>query len=125
MLLAQVQGLGRLTRSDDLDRPTAGRTWSMSQSRDIAAMACTPLSGRSGRPLAAKRRNYPLVDTPKRSWRTGLPRRRARPLRWDAIDIYRLGDGMTVEEWAADDMTTILARSWGVHATVTVRTGGA
>jgi hypothetical protein len=43
----------------------------MSQSRDIAAMACTPLSGRSGRPLAAKKRCYPLVDAPKRSWRKG------------------------------------------------------
>jgi hypothetical protein len=48
--------------------PMAGRTWSMSQSRETAAMACTPLSGRSVRPLAAKR-DYPLVDTRKHLWR--------------------------------------------------------
>jgi predicted ester cyclase len=27
---------------------------------------------------------------------------------WDAIDIYRLAEGMIVEEWAADDTTAIL-----------------
>ena len=26
-----------------------------------------------------------------------------RRVRWDAVDIYRLADGMIVEEWAADD----------------------
>jgi SnoaL-like polyketide cyclase len=31
-----------------------------------------------------------------------------RRLRWDAVDIYRLADGMIVEEWAADDMAAIL-----------------
>jgi predicted ester cyclase len=31
-----------------------------------------------------------------------------RRVRWDAVDIYRLGDGMIVEEWAADDMAAIL-----------------
>jgi len=31
-----------------------------------------------------------------------------RRVRWDAVDIYRLADGMIVEEWAADDATAIL-----------------
>jgi len=29
-------------------------------------------------------------------------------LRWDAVDVYRLADGMIVEEWAADDLAAIL-----------------
>jgi len=31
-----------------------------------------------------------------------------RRVRWDAVDVYRLKDGMIVEEWAADDMLAIL-----------------
>lgn len=31
-----------------------------------------------------------------------------RQMRWDAVDVYRLADGMIVEEWAADDLTSIL-----------------
>ncbi len=31
-----------------------------------------------------------------------------RRVRWDAIDIYRLANGMIVEEWADDDSTAIL-----------------
>lgn len=31
-----------------------------------------------------------------------------RRVRWDAVDVYRLADGMIVEEWAADDLTAIL-----------------
>jgi predicted ester cyclase len=31
-----------------------------------------------------------------------------RRLRWDAFDIYRLSDGMIVEEWAGDDLAAIL-----------------
>jgi predicted ester cyclase len=31
-----------------------------------------------------------------------------RRLRWDAVDIYRLSDGMIVEEWAGDDIAAIL-----------------
>jgi predicted ester cyclase len=31
-----------------------------------------------------------------------------RRVRWDAVDIYRLADGMIVEEWAADDLAAIL-----------------
>ncbi len=31
-----------------------------------------------------------------------------RRVRWDAVDIYRLADGMIVEEWAGDDTTAIL-----------------
>jgi predicted ester cyclase len=31
-----------------------------------------------------------------------------RPVRWDALDIYRLADGMIVEEWAGDDLAAIL-----------------
>ncbi len=31
-----------------------------------------------------------------------------RRVRWDAVDIYGLADGMIVEEWAADDTTAIL-----------------
>ena len=30
-----------------------------------------------------------------------------RRVRWDAVDVYRLREGMIVEEWAADDMTAI------------------
>ena len=31
-----------------------------------------------------------------------------RRVRWDAVDVYRLADGLIVEEWAADDLTAIL-----------------
>ena len=31
-----------------------------------------------------------------------------RRVRWDAVDVYRLTDGMIVEEWAGDDTTAIL-----------------
>jgi len=31
-----------------------------------------------------------------------------RRVRWDAFDIYRLADGMIVEEWAGDDLAAIL-----------------
>jgi predicted ester cyclase len=31
-----------------------------------------------------------------------------RRVRWDAIDVYRLADGMIVEEWAGDDLAAIL-----------------
>lgn len=31
-----------------------------------------------------------------------------RRVRWDALDIYRLEDGMIVEEWAGDDLAAIL-----------------
>jgi predicted ester cyclase len=31
-----------------------------------------------------------------------------RPVRWDAVDVYRLRDGKISEEWAADDLTAIL-----------------
>ena len=31
-----------------------------------------------------------------------------RRVRWGAIDIYRVANGMIVEEWAADDSTAIL-----------------
>ncbi len=31
-----------------------------------------------------------------------------RRVRWDAVDVYRLADGMIVEEYAGDDMTAIL-----------------
>jgi predicted ester cyclase len=31
-----------------------------------------------------------------------------RRVRWDAVDVYRLADGMIVEEWAADDLAAIL-----------------
>ena len=31
-----------------------------------------------------------------------------RPVRWEAVDVYRLRDGKISEEWAADDFTAIL-----------------
>jgi predicted ester cyclase len=31
-----------------------------------------------------------------------------RRVRWDAVDIYHLADGMIVEEWAGDDLAAIL-----------------
>lgn len=31
-----------------------------------------------------------------------------RRVRWDAVDVYRLADGVIAEEWAADDATAIL-----------------
>jgi predicted ester cyclase len=31
-----------------------------------------------------------------------------RRTRWDAVDLYRLSDGMIVEEWAADDIAAIM-----------------
>jgi predicted ester cyclase len=32
-----------------------------------------------------------------------------RPVRWDAVDVYRVRDGKISEEWAADDLTAILS----------------
>ena len=40
-----------------------------------------------------------------------------RRVRWDALDIYRLADGMIVEEWAGDDLAAILSGR-RVHAAV-------
>jgi len=31
-----------------------------------------------------------------------------RPVKWDAVDVYRLADGKIAEEWAADDILAIL-----------------
>jgi len=31
-----------------------------------------------------------------------------RPVRWDAIDVYKLRDGRISEEWAGEDFTAIL-----------------
>lgn len=31
-----------------------------------------------------------------------------RRVRWDAVDVYHLADGMIVEEWAGDDLAAIL-----------------
>jgi steroid delta-isomerase-like uncharacterized protein len=36
-----------------------------------------------------------------------------RPVRWDAVDVYRVADGKIAEEWAADDL---LAFVYGVGA---------
>ena len=33
-----------------------------------------------------------------------------KPVRWDAVDIYRVTDGKISEEWAADDIATIMAQ---------------
>ena len=33
-----------------------------------------------------------------------------KPVRWDAVDIYRVTDGKISEEWAADDVATIMAQ---------------
>jgi len=32
------------------------------------------------------------------------------PVRWNAVDIYRVADGKISEEWAADDIATIMAQ---------------
>jgi len=32
------------------------------------------------------------------------------PVRWDAVDIYRVTGGKISEEWAADDITTIMTQ---------------
>ena len=31
-----------------------------------------------------------------------------KPVRWDAVDVYRLEDGKIAEEWAAEDFTAFL-----------------
>lgn len=46
-----------------------------------------------------------VVEATHRGNLLGIAGRR---VRWDAIDIYRLANGMIVEEWAADDSTAIL-----------------
>jgi hypothetical protein len=33
-----------------------------------------------------------------------------KPVRWDAVDIYRVTDGKISEEWAADDVAAITAQ---------------
>jgi predicted ester cyclase len=33
-----------------------------------------------------------------------------KPVRWNAVDIYRVTDGKINEEWAADDIATIMAQ---------------
>ena len=37
----------------------------------------------------------------------GVPADR-KPIRWDAVDIYRVTDGKISEEWAADDVASIM-----------------
>ena len=32
-----------------------------------------------------------------------------RPVHWDEVDVYRLSDGMIVEEWAEEDASSILS----------------
>jgi SnoaL-like polyketide cyclase len=34
----------------------------------------------------------------------------SKPVRWNAIDIYRITDGKISEEWAADDIATIMTQ---------------
>jgi predicted ester cyclase len=34
-------------------------------------------------------------------------------VRWNAVDIYRVTDGRISEEWAADDIATIMAHLGG------------
>jgi predicted ester cyclase len=33
-----------------------------------------------------------------------------KPVRWDAVDIYRVTDGKISEEWAADDVAAIMVQ---------------
>ena len=33
-----------------------------------------------------------------------------KPVRWDAVDIYRVTDGKISEEWASDDLAAIMAQ---------------
>ena len=33
-----------------------------------------------------------------------------KPVRWNAVDIYRVTDGKISEEWAVDDIATIMAQ---------------
>jgi hypothetical protein len=33
-----------------------------------------------------------------------------KPVRWEAVDIYRVTDGKISEEWAADDVAAIMAQ---------------
>ncbi len=40
----------------------------------------------------------------------GRPREIGKPVRWNAVDIYRVTDGKIIEEWAADDIATIMAQ---------------
>lgn len=32
-----------------------------------------------------------------------------KPVRWDAVDVYRVADGKIAEEWAADDLLAFVA----------------
>jgi steroid delta-isomerase-like uncharacterized protein len=36
-----------------------------------------------------------------------------KPVRWNAVDIYRVTDGKISEEWAADDVATIMIQVGG------------
>src|SRR4029077_15551919 len=38
-----------------------------------------------------------------------------KPVRWDAVDIYRVTDGKISEEWAADDVAAIMAQIGGFN----------
>ena len=33
-----------------------------------------------------------------------------KPVRWSAVDIYRVTDGKISEEWAADDIASIMVQ---------------
>jgi steroid delta-isomerase-like uncharacterized protein len=33
-----------------------------------------------------------------------------KPVEWSAVDIYRVSDGKIIEEWAADDIATIMTQ---------------
>jgi predicted ester cyclase len=38
-----------------------------------------------------------------------------KPVRWDAVDIYRITDGKISEEWAAGDVAAIMAQIGAVN----------
>ena len=49
------------------------------------------------------------ADAPQDGSLFGIPAT-GRPVHWDAVDMYRLSDGLIVEEWAAEDTGSILSQ---------------
>src|ERR1700730_7378241 len=51
----------------------------------------------------------PVVTATVKGSLLGVPAD-GKPVRWNAIDVYRVTDGKISEEWAGDDIATIMAQ---------------
>jgi hypothetical protein len=57
-----------------------------------------------------------------RNGKAGQAPANGKPVRWDAVDLYRVTDGKISEEWAADDVAAIMAQIGAFSPQVLART---